>query len=149
MNIESAFPSTYVKAADLGGKNARLIIRSVTMETVGNEQKPIMYFEKRDKGLVLNRTNANTISLVYGQNTDDWVGGEIELFPAMVDFQGRTVEAIRVRIPPRKPQAAKSQYDNGFDDPRTAPPARTAAPAGGSIVDEMSDEIPFAAEWRG
>lgn len=148
MNIDSAFPSTYVKASDLGGKPARLVIRSVQMETVGSDQKPIMYFEKREKGMVLNRTNANTISMVYGTNTDDWVGGEVELFTAMVDFQGRSVEAIRVRIPPRKPAARQAEYDNGFDDngmPPIAPHARARAAAGG----DLDDEIPFAPEMRG
>ena len=148
MNIDSAFPSTYVKASDLGGKPARVVIRSVAMETVGSEQKPIMYFEKREKGMVLNRTNANTISMVYGTNTDDWVGGEVELFTAMVDFQGRSVEAIRVRIPPRKPAARPAAYDNGFDAAAPVRQAATIAPnardrAMAPAGNDLDDEIPF------
>lgn len=99
MNINGAFPSTYLKAADLEGKNVKVTIRSVILEEVGQDRKPILYFEGHEKGLVLNRTNSNTISDAYGPETDDWRGATIELFPAMVDFQGRSVEAIRVRVP--------------------------------------------------
>lgn len=137
MNIESAFPSTYLKAADLQGRTASVTIRNVVMETVGQDQKPIIYFNGKEKGMVLNRTNANTISMVYGQNTDDWQGGEIQLFTAMVDFQGRSVEAIRVRIPPRKPATA-----NIVPNARERAEANPPAPRPGAD-DGFDDEIPF------
>lgn len=105
MNIESAFPSTYLKASDLQGRTAIVTIASVSMETVGTDQKPILYFQGKQKGMVLNRTNANNISHIYGPNTEAWAGQQIELFMAMVDFQGKTVEAIRVRVPRAVPNA--------------------------------------------
>jgi len=144
MNIESAFPSTYIKASDLLGRSARVTIRNVLMETVGQEQKPILYFNGKEKGLVLNRTNANTISTLFGPNTDDWEGAEVELFPAMVDFQGRSVEAVRVRIAPRKPAVARG-------DTAIAPNARDRAMAdanGGGGAAPLDDEIPFEMSWR-
>lgn len=151
MNINSAFPSDYLKAADLNGQVARVMIKNVTMGTVGNDSKPIMYFQGKEKGLVLNKTNATTIAYAYGTDTDQWAGAEIELFMALVDYQGRQVEAIRVRVPPRRAQQPAQQrpatYDNGFDDENPAPRARPPAAAAAGGLPE--DPIPFAAEWRG
>ena len=53
--------------------------------------------------MVLNKTNANNVSVLYGDDTDDWIGRSVELFEAMVEFQGKTVPALRIRAPRRQP----------------------------------------------
>src|ERR1700689_1699805 len=120
MKISSAFPSKYIKAAYLEDKPVTLVMARVEMEDIGDDaKKPVLYFTKARKGLVLNRTNSKTITIAYGDNTDDWEGKALVLFPAMVEFKGDTVEAIRVRIP--------------------KPAAKPAA-----VVDPMPDEtVPF------
>lgn len=99
MRVSEAFPSEYLKAADLRDKNVLVVIDRVEMKDIGDDHKPVLFFQGKDKGMVLNKTNANNIATAYGDDTDDWVGREIVLFPAMVDFQGKTVQAIRVRAP--------------------------------------------------
>ena len=96
------------------------------MESVaqGEPYKPILYFKGMEKGIVLNKTNAAAISNLYGDDTDDWQGEDITLFPAMVSFQNQTVPAIRVKAP-RKSASKKAQQ---------APPPH-------QMADE--DEIPF------
>ena len=74
----------------------------------------LRYFEGKSKALVLNKTNANTITDRLGPETDGWVGRGLTLYPTEVDFQGRRVAAIRVR---------------GTD--------------GSSLADTASDDIPF------
>ena len=103
MDIRTAFPSTYLKAADLSNQEWTLRIRSVAMEDIGGDQKPILYFEKTDKGIVLNRTNSAAIENAYGHDTDAWIGKAVVLFPATTQFQGRTVDCIRLR--PHYPKA--------------------------------------------
>lgn len=104
MKISAAFPSKYLRAADLDGRQITVEIANVELEEVGTgeEPKPVLYFQGKAKGVVLNKTNAHTISAVYGDDTDDWIGQGVTLFSAHVDFQGRSVESIRVKIPPRK-----------------------------------------------
>src|SRR3990167_4125077 len=103
MKISTAFPSKWLKAADLQGSTPHVIIASIRMEDIGDDdQKPVLYFQGKTKGLVLNKTNATNITLAYGDDTDAWIGQEIVLFTAWVDFQGRSVEAIRVRPPQPK-----------------------------------------------
>lgn len=98
MRVSSAFPSNYLKAADLQNREVPVTISRVVMEDIGqSDHKPVLYFEGKDKGIVLNKTNATNIALAYGDETDLWAGKQIVLFTAWVDFQGRSVEAIRVR----------------------------------------------------
>lgn len=101
MNVNSLFPSKYLRAADLEGDTA-FTIRDVLMELIGQDDeaaKPVLYFDEVEQGMVLNKTNAGSISTVLkSSDTDDWVGKQITIFPTQVDFGGKQVEAIRVRI---------------------------------------------------
>ncbi len=103
MKILAAFPSKYLKAADLHDKHVSAIMSHVLLEEVANkdgtELLPILYFNGVSKGMVLNRTNAKVISAAYTDETDAWQGMPIVLFPAMVAFGAETVEAIRVKAP--------------------------------------------------
>ena len=112
VNMVDAFPSKYLKAADLQDRQARATMDHVDMETIadGEDKKPVLYFSKSNleavakKGLVLNKTNNKTIMTAYGIHSEKWKGKELILFMAIVDFRGDQVEAIRVRVP--KPQKA-------------------------------------------
>jgi hypothetical protein len=112
VKISSAFPSKYLRAADLQGKQATVVISHATMETIGDDELPVLYFSGKEKGLVLNKTNANTIANVFGDDTEDWRGGEIVLFETTVDFQGKTMPTIRCRVPPRKPEPKTPEIDD-------------------------------------
>lgn len=100
MNINGAFPSNYLKAADLQGRRALVTISHVKMEDIGDDHKPVLYFAGKEKGMVLNRTNANMIAEITGiEETDQWNGKSVVLFSTKVDFQGRRVDAIRIDRP--------------------------------------------------
>ncbi len=101
MRISDAFPSKYLKAADLPHEVAVTIAR-IVLEDVsgdGSESRPVIYFEGKRKGLVLNRTNAHTIEqqLGYGDDTDGWIGQPLTLFPTSTTFRGSSVPCIRIR----------------------------------------------------
>ena len=59
----------------------------------------VLKFQGETKGLVLNKTNASMIAHDYGREIDDWVGKTIECYKDAVPYQGRIVDAIRVRVP--------------------------------------------------
>lgn len=131
MNISGAFPSTYLKAADLQGRRVSVTMANVHMEDIGGEQKPILSFVGKEKGLVLNKTNANMIAEITGsEETDEWEGQTIVLYPTKTDFQGKRVDAIRVDYP--APANGKG---------KTAAKARPVAPA--VADDDVDDPIPF------
>lgn len=140
MNINSAYPSNYLKADDLQGRAITLTIDRVEMESVGQgrnkEEKPVVYFKGKEKGLVLNKTNAKTIANLYGGETDEWEGKAITIRPAEVEYQGEMVLSIRVSLQkpaagaPAKPVVARP----------TAPEPEPEDPASTDIA---PDDIPF------
>ena len=138
MNLSTAFPSRFLKAADLPEEGSQIVtIEKIAMEEIGRdrESKPILYFEELQQGLVLNKTNGRAIARELGsQEFDDWVSRKIALYRADVEFQGELLEGIRVkaaRQPERKPAKPAKPVTPA---PRVQQPAPT---------DDEGDEIPF------
>ncbi len=97
MKIGTAFPSNFLKAEDLRGRAVKVVIDSVTEEKIGEDRKPVLHFAGKDKGLVLNKTNAARITEALGSDeTNDWEGATITLYATKVEYQGKRVDAIRV-----------------------------------------------------
>lgn len=138
MELANIFPSKYIKAADLQGREPTVTIARAEIDTIGEDRKLVLYFRGKDKGLVTNRTNADRIAHLYGSNTDAWVGRDIVLFCDMVNFQGKVVEAIRVRAPARRDTISTApQRMEEASERQPQPPMRGAAQI------DPSDEIPF------
>ena len=98
MDINSLFPSNYLKAADLQGQPRRVTIAGCAPEPLGQgETKPVLRFAGLPRGLVLNRTNAAVLAAAFGTETTAWVGQLVELYPDVTMFQGRATPCIRVR----------------------------------------------------
>jgi arabinogalactan endo-1,4-beta-galactosidase len=140
MKMSEEFPSKYLKAADLQGREVRVIMQNVEREKIGDDTKPVLYFKGKDKGVVLNKTNAGTISDAYGDDSDDWFDQPLILFSVMVDFQGKVGPAIRCRVPTAKDNKAAAAKA----DPISSGPAQRQV---GGVSDNMdrlpADEIPF------
>jgi hypothetical protein len=142
MRVSDAFPSEYLKASDLHDKrgnpvNVVVVIDRIEMKDVGDDHKPVVYFQGKDRGLVLNKTNANNIAVMHGEDMDDWIGKEIQLFSTTTDFQGKTVPCIRVR-PARPSDRAKPTLKVASRGNSVAVQAPEPTPH-----DDMNDEIPF------
>lgn len=123
MNIDSAFPSNYLKASDLGEKSPLVTIDRIEVEPIGRdkEMKPVLYFQGKDKGLVLNKTNAKKIAELTGsKDTDDWHGCQIRIYATETEFAGETVECIRVKSAGAT-QKPKPQPVNLVDEEETIP----------------------------
>jgi hypothetical protein len=135
MLISAEFPSKYLKAADLQGREVRVTMQNVEKEKLGDDNKLVLYFKGKDKGVVLNKTNSSTIGDAYGDDTEDWFDQPLILFSVMVDFNGKVGPAIRVRVPTAK------------DNKAAVPPARRADPISSGAA-PLDDEIPFAPEFR-
>lgn len=140
MLISQAFPSKYVSSADLQGRTVSVSISHVEMEEVGvGEHKPVLYFQGKQKGMVLNKTNASMLVTLFGDNTDNWAGQPIELFSIHTEFQGKPVEGLRVR-------AAQQQVRNSAAQTQSAP-LPSIEPVGplndDPLDDVLEDNIPF------
>lgn len=139
MNVNDAFPSKYIKASDLGDRKVAVTIAKVEIEAVGQgrDRKPVVFFAGKEKGLVLNKTNAKRIVQITGTSeTQQWTGVKIVLFATETEFQGETVECVRVAAMPK----------NGTQAPAPPPPPAEPEPSEGELRDDFvaSDEdVPF------
>ena len=41
--------------------------------------KPVLHFQDMPQALVLNKTNFTALSLMFGEDTKDWVGAKVAL----------------------------------------------------------------------
>lgn len=140
MNIYDQFPSKYLKAGDLQGRSVRAKVANVVTEILGNDSKLVVYFAGKEKGMVCNRTNAMTMADSWGPDTDNWIGGDIEIFSMKVPFQGKLTDSLRVRpLPtaPMKPRPATPTPQQTL--PQNVPPPAAADDYGAAI----DDDIPF------
>jgi hypothetical protein len=96
MRTHQAFPSRYLKAVSLNGKPLRVTIDRLENEEIGGEEKFVIYFQERDQGLALNKTNFESLEYLHG-DSDDWPGKLVELYPDSTSYQGKRVACIRVR----------------------------------------------------
>lgn len=146
MNVNDAFPSKYLKASDLGTAAPVVTISHVEMEKIGreNDRKPVVFFEGKEKGLVLNKTNSRRITELLGTSeTDEWVGGKVRIFATETEFGGETVECIRVKAA-GPTNGSRRLPDPVQEDEQQAKRMmkKHAAPAPVALDDDDS-EIPF------
>jgi hypothetical protein len=128
MKRDEVFPSKYLKAADLKSKPAVVTIEAAGLEHLkngsGEEQaKTVLSFVGGKKTLPLNMTNWDSVADICGDDTSDWPGKKIELYPTTTTLKGEVKPCIRVRPPAQR------------ELPKPKPPSSDAG--------DMDDEIPF------
>lgn len=120
MKSTDIFPSKYLSAKDLDGREPVVSINRAVMETVGDDRKIVVYFDGKDKGLVLNKTNFSAIEDITGQDdTDNWPGYKVKLVTRKVEYQGKRVPAIRIEDPPSAPGSRRQSAPEATYEPTT------------------------------
>jgi hypothetical protein len=128
----------YLKAADLSGRRVTVTFEEVTLEEMKGEggKKLVAAFAGKDKKLILNRTNADTITDILGTDeTEDWIGKTVVLFPSKTSFQGKRVDCIRID--------AVRKAANGRQLPPPPPPEPEEPEPGADDFQASDDDVPF------
>ena len=155
-HLDKMFPSKWLKASDLDGRELRASIRGVSEEQFdgdkGPEMKWVLWFNGAEKGLVLNLTNGRTIAEKYGPDTDGWAGRQVTLFTMMIEAFGKQTEALRVKVTPENmgATAAGAAPAQSYSAPpsQEVPPQGTfgqpsETPPGNLSVEGQEDDLPF------
>ena len=115
MNINDVYTSggKFLRADDLKGSKIELQISEVGSHTFNQgatdeKTQIVLSFKGKDKKLGLNVTNARTVAQLFGDDTDDWVGKKIKIFPTTTDFAGDKVPCIRIE----QEQAPEVKFDD-------------------------------------
>jgi hypothetical protein len=107
----------WLQACDLMGREVTAQIESVSPGEVkgvnGTEtKKPVIRFRGQPKPYAAGATVCKTIAKMYGSNdTSDWVGKWVTLYPSTTPLGGEIVECIRVR--PRVPEIKPKRDQDG------------------------------------
>ena len=141
MNVNDVFAGDYLKAEQLQGRAHTLIMGKATLSKFDDGDKITLHFQNTEKALMLNKTNASTIAIAYGNETDNWYGHPIEVYPDQTMFGGKMVPCIRVRRPEQAPAPAPTAQQQVMTEPvQPNPNVAGAAP----VADPLdSDTIPF------
>lgn len=165
MDMSKAFPSEFLAATDLQDKPHSVVMNEVTIREMPGETDPtkkykhLLTFIGHSKGLVLNKTNTNTIMDQHGIDSVLWKGKSITIFPTQTDFGGKSVPCIRVQIatpkqsahgpaltndPPPDQQTSHTQdFAASSARQQAEPMGPQAEPAGPDEGDGGVDDIPF------
>jgi len=118
-DMNQYFPSTFLKAGDLKGQVARVVIAKITEATFkdknspsGEKTVPELHFQGKDKTFTLNITNRNELMKAFGPDGDLWIGKTIELHPTKTSIAGEIKDTILVGVPqgPAQPAPAPQTY---------------------------------------
>lgn len=104
-------PSKYIKGSDVTPPVVATIA-NVTIETMENrdgetQKKGVVYWVGTLRPMPLNVTNTKTLVAAFGDNSDWWIGKQIEIYfdPSLVSF-GEVKGGIRFRLPNGSPATA-------------------------------------------
>jgi hypothetical protein len=118
-NFNDAWPSRYLTAADIEGKPPfKATINRIEWEKMQDgSEKPVAYFAKMKKGVVLNKTKGKFLAgLAKSMKFDDWIGLDVQIRAGVTQFKSDEVACIKFE--------------------------RTAAAKKVQVAEEINDEIP-------
>ena len=120
------YPSKYLHAADLEGRDCTVTIKRVEkgaeliMQGGKKDTKPVLHLQETPKQVVLAKTNKRRIVDMYGVKCADWIGQRITLYPSAGPSTEDVLKAgqrgIRVRTTKPKPKPARPAAQQAADE---------------------------------
>ena len=108
-NMAEAVSGEYMTKNDVTTTGMTATIAGITQEKVGQEQedKYALHFTGGFlKPMVLNKTNINILRALYGDNSDGWVGKQINVFnDPTISYGGQITGGVRLRMVTPEPVA--------------------------------------------
>jgi len=63
----------------------------------GKKQKQVLYFVEDVPKMILNITNGNILTQLYGSHPEQWIGKQIQVYATPVKAFGKVQDALRIR----------------------------------------------------
>jgi hypothetical protein len=106
MDIRTVLVGEYIAAVEIGDKRPTVTIdrvekrriASVAMEGEQSKEKDraVVFFQGKDRGWVLNKTNALSLAAMFGNETEAWKGKRVTLYAELVQAGRKHELGIRV-----------------------------------------------------
>jgi hypothetical protein len=101
MDLSPYGGSKFIKPEDLAKGPQRKTLEAIEL---GKFDRPVAVFSDQ-KRLSLNATNVNTLINIFGSTeSDDLLGGEVELFVGEVKLKDGLAKSVLLRLPERAPE---------------------------------------------
>jgi len=105
MDWRLMFKGDYIQAVEFGDSKPTFKISEVRLcklegEDGRTKDKGVVFFEGKDRGWVLCKTNAICLAAMFGPDTSTWSGKRVTLYSAMVQVGKSKQPGIRVRGSP-------------------------------------------------
>ena len=103
MRTSEFYLGKYLKAANIEEPIRATIANLERHEMRDGTQKPVLIFngDEEVQPVVLNKTNLRVLEDDLGTEFDNWIGRQIEISKASVQFQGKQVAGIAVKVLPK------------------------------------------------
>jgi hypothetical protein len=91
MKVSQQYPYPWLKPEDLQGAQRKVQVERVEMiefkkyDGEGKEKKFVLSFVGKEKKLVLNKPDAIAFSQVAGDDSDEWPGQTLHLYPTVIN----------------------------------------------------------------
>jgi hypothetical protein len=98
MRVSEVFPSNFIAAGDLDGRDVTVTVaKCADKNTVKREDgtlidKPILYFKETPMGMIVGKTNARAIRLSHGNEMSKWTGKQITIYPTSTSISKKMAE---------------------------------------------------------
>ena len=124
--IGELFKSKYLRAEDLGAGRVRVTIEQVAIEHLHGSRKPVLYFQGKTKGLVVNQTRARSLARVLAsEETNDWIGCQVTIYADSItttDEQTGRPRRVRMICIDERPESALRPRREGEPTPPPGKP---------------------------
>jgi hypothetical protein len=118
-DVNEIYKKTYT-ADDFKDEDVEFVIAGWETRKFEKGSKIVLSFQEETRQFVVNLTNSNVISEMYGRDPDKWIGKTITLTAGKTEFGGKLVDCIKVK--------------GAMEEKR---PVRKAKPI------DLDDEVPF------
>lgn len=121
--------SPFIKGDDLE-EGERTVVTIKTAEEVdfpSGDRVPVLSFLELEQKLTLNKTRIKKLVELLGDDTDEWIGKKIAIYPIDVQFNGKTLPGVAVAKAPAgkqgklKPEVKFMKEDEEEEDESANP----------------------------
>lgn len=148
LTYDQLFPGRFIKAGEMHGRPVTLTVKDVYLDQLEDEsgrEKPqaVIAFNETPREMALNKTNAQCIVSMFGQDSGDWIGKRITLCPER-DASGLSDSGLCLRI--QGSPDIKSPITAEIKLPRRRPQKRKLVPTkdGRADAGELDNELDAA-----
>lgn len=116
-NTEEYTRGVWLKGDDLEeGERTVVTIKSAEEEQFQDGKKqPVLQFLELDQKLSLNKTRVKKCVELLGEDTEEWIGKKISLYPTPTQFNGKDFMSVAIAAPPKK-KAGNIKPEVKFED---------------------------------